>query len=804
MGERIRQLLVSPNGDLLAIATEHTLHIALLPDSSHLGQIPNKAIKLKTYMVGPTTHVLSQAQIKSVLWHPFGVSGSCLVTVTADAVARLWEFNTNNRWSFDNPSLAIDLRKLAYGSTEDQNYGPDGLGRNRRFSLDAVGLEVASACFGGIGMSDETPWSGMTLWVAMKDGDIYALCPLLPSKWQPSSTLIPALSASTVEMAATQQVEAAPDFHQIQSRDQYHWTQSLDVQEPILIKGEREMSPDVEVYSRPEHPGPIPRLQGPFQMFSEESDAILELADIYVIAGKLEPEELMSESDSDSEDYLEDPSIASAMVCLTTISGRIYVCLAPEDVEGQWLPRKKPSQPLPTLSEPYLVMLEGLDTLSSPDLADLEWPTISQDAESRYSFFTTHSKGVFYFSLEPWVESLEKELKNNESLGAHFRMDIIKNGPGALRERILSFDQDEDSRPTPPATACLVFEDSDLGYFLLTCTNNHPHAATLDRPYPSPLPDSPNDPTDPDLQALTLGPARLPYQPSDAFYVPSSLPTFVKDHVPARHQRMVREEIRLSTATLDLMTAAHRVLSGETHRLGLAAADLFRRCERLQEELRDQIKRASEVALRTGRIVGDDSADYLDGSKRQRGGSVDERLEKVRRRHEELAARHEALRRKFNRCGGSALSEKEKAWFREAERVEKLVAWPEEDHADEDEQSAELWHRSREVCEICLTSFIVLFFSFSFRDEIGLDMLMDTYEQVELAAQKLIKHTKEVAPTQHAGRSGRSDDGDDGSNNDGGGNAGEQYRIPCDLKKAKAAQVMKLLQRQYVYLYPCA
>ncbi|KAK4691596.1 nucleoporin NUP82, partial [Lecanoromycetidae sp. Uapishka_2] len=614
VSEQIRQLSVSPNGDLLAIATSHTVHIALLPDSSFLGQLPNKAIKLRVYTIGPTTHVLSQSQITNLLWHPFGVGGSCLVTITADAVVRLWEFNQDQRWSSDSPSLAIDLKKLVTGSSEEESFAPNKFGRNRSFSADAVGLEVASACFGGAGFSDESPWSAMTLWLAMKGGDLYALCPLLPSKWQPSSTLIPSLSTSIVAKAALHE-DIDPEESR-QCRDQYDWIQILDGQDPMLVSGERETSPEIEVYSRPSHRSAVPRLQGPFQLFSEDIDEDLELSDIHVIAGKLDAGDLLDEDDADlEEEWMDEEGLSVSTICLMTRSGRVYVSLDLEGVEGQWLPREKPSSLLPTPNDPYLVVLEGLDTLTSNDKLDLEWPTFSSDPNSRYSFFTTHSRGVYFFSLDPWIQTFDKELKSNETKGAPFRMNIIKNGPGSLRERLLSFEQDESSVSSSLVTACLPMEDSDLGYFVLTSVNGHPHAATLDQPQPHYSPavklETQGDEM-PEMGKLEIASARETYQPSNDFWKGSSLPTFVKDHVHARHQRMVKGEIRLSTAALDLMTEAHRVTSEETHRLGLAAADLFRRCERLQEELRDQIKRASEVAQHTERIAGEDADTYLD------------------------------------------------------------------------------------------------------------------------------------------------------------------------------------------------
>lgn len=318
--------------------------MAILPDPSHLGQGNADPIRLKGNTLGPTIHVLSQSPVVRALWHPFGVSGSCLVTITADAAVRVWELNRDNRWSFDSPALAIDLKKLAVGTSSEEDFVPQRIGRNKVFSSDAVGMEVVSACFGGTGSSSESAWSAATLWVAMQDGELYALCPLLPTKWQPSATLLPSLSTAVVSREF-QQDERSSDLESRRQRDQYQWISDIDSQDPILIPGATEISPKIEVYNRPLRPGPIPRLQGPFQILPEDSLEELELSDIYVIAAKVDTEELMIGEDSDSDlAPLDEGGLSASVICVVTRSGRIHICLDLDGVEGQWLPSVKVSK----------------------------------------------------------------------------------------------------------------------------------------------------------------------------------------------------------------------------------------------------------------------------------------------------------------------------------------------------------------------------------------------------------------------------------------------------------------------------
>ena len=340
MNERIRQLIPSPNGELLAIVTSHTVHIAILPDPVHLEQPDTGTIRLRTYTIGSTIHVLSQSPVVSALWHPLGVGRNCLVTVTAEAVVRLWELERENRWSFDRPSLAFDLKKLIYGKCAEDDFSALDINRSRGFSLDAIDMEVASACFGGTGAQTESGWCSMTLWVAMKEGDVYALCPLLPSKWQPPSTLIPTLTTIAAAKAALLEEDISTLEQQAQSDEQYHWLAEIDRQDSLLVRGNFENGSDL-IYDRPSHPGPIPKLQGPFHLLVDD-DQDLDLSDIHVIASKLDTEELMGEEDKDTvldDDYKE--GLSSSVICLMTRSGKVLIFLDLDGIEAKWLPPKK-------------------------------------------------------------------------------------------------------------------------------------------------------------------------------------------------------------------------------------------------------------------------------------------------------------------------------------------------------------------------------------------------------------------------------------------------------------------------------
>ena len=339
---QIRQLVVSPMGDYLAILTSHTVHVAVLPDSSHLScHDAAGPLRVKTFQLGPTAHVLEQAPVVSALWHPLGHLGACLVTVTSDACVRVWELNRDARHSFDEPALALDLKKLGNASSAHEDFSASKYGTAKAFSPDSVEMEVAAACFGGAGLAEEHGWSPMTLWIAMTEGDVYALCPLLPTKWEPTTTTIPSLTTSVV--STTTMIAHDPDASENDRRvadQQQMWLADIDSQDPMSAS-----HPDTfrsfDVYFRPTSPPAIPKLQGPFQITPEPDFA--DVTDIYAIAPRVDDDALLQ--DEDDSHMFDREGLSLGLICVATKTGAVHICLDLNRVEAQWLPSRRVSSP---------------------------------------------------------------------------------------------------------------------------------------------------------------------------------------------------------------------------------------------------------------------------------------------------------------------------------------------------------------------------------------------------------------------------------------------------------------------------
>ncbi|KAJ6787695.1 hypothetical protein PWT90_08246 [Aphanocladium album] len=696
VADDIRQLIISPNTNLLAILTTHTVHICAIPDSSHLTSEDTAPLKPKIFTLGPTTHVTSRSPIMSAVWHPLGVNGCCIVTVTADAIVRVWELSTGDRWSFDTPTTSIDLKKLADGTTLDQDFSASTSATNKAFSPDSFEMEVAAASFASKGTGG---WNPMTLWVAMREGDVYALCPLLPQRWAPPPTLIPSLSVSIVATVGSIEDDASVDENEkLLAQQQLQWMGDLDSQEPQIVDSTTLGEPPIEVYTRPSRPGVTPRLQGPFDLVSdpETGDELdTSITDIVVIGKKTETDDLMLGEDDDYEldlDTGDQEGLSLAVICLLSTSGQVRVYLDMDGVQAQWLPPKnkpKNNKVFGEVKTPSLLAFQAIDTMTPVEVTEESWPVFSADAMSRYNFFVTHHAGITFISLASWIFRLEGELSGEFEAGTDFRIGLLVNSQSS-RERVYA---QPAADAAVPLTGCVVLRDPDVGYFLLSATPYEPIAVTFDSPEMDAVPIrrevSPEREREASMAPLDFYEPRPVYNPPHVFDQGSSLPILLERLRTSRHKTVVTQEIKLSPLTLQIFTDAHKILSDETYKLGVSAAEVFRRCELLQNEMKQQVSKANEVKGKIDTINGVDREEEADNYMYER------RISEAQERQESIAKRVENLRKIVGKATTRDLSNKERAFMEEVRTLNASVSGPansEEERAIQS-RAKELWKR---------------------------------------------------------------------------------------------------------------
>lgn len=762
-------------------------------------------------MLGPVTHVTTQSAIASALWHPLGKNGSCIVTITEDSAVRLWELDMGNRKTFETPTLSIDLRKLADATSIDQDFGASKLGTSKGFSPDSFDMEVASACFGE---RDSGGWSSMTLWIAMREGDVYALCPLLPEKWTPTPLLMASLSVSIVSKATLAKEDPElSEQEKLTSKQQWEWMQDLDIQDPTM-GGEE--GAETETYLRPARPGKIPKLQGPFDIeFQQEEgdDEDFLLSDIFAISARVDTEELMfGEEDSLVSDEADHEGLSLGIICLLTNTGRVTICLDLDGVEAQWLPHNKTKSyhSFSVPEDPSLLAFQALETLRQEEVDEESWPMFSADCSSRYSFFVTSTSSISFVSLSPWVFRLESELRagGSTSDGLAVRLGNLVRGPDSTRERIYpgpGRHSPSKKQKTSSLANSLVLRDPDLGYLLLSATNEGPITIGFDspelaeylRPHSPTFSQSESEDLDLD-RPLQLCEPRVVYQTPQALEMDSTMPILLEKLRHSKYKRLMNEHVRLSPATLDVMTDAHKVVSEESDRIREAAAELFRRCQRLQIELKDQIQKANEVARRVEEVAAtpksedlkDSRDDESKGEKKMSSNEIIEaRIKTAKEKQVALMNRLDSMRTRIMRGTEKELSGRERAWIEEVQELERHVKGANGSDSQNSQQRG-TEHPSRNESD---------------DDDATEDGKMGNnkqsmvpwkrFEEVMALKEELIAQAKEVIAEDKDKGDGKGG-GRRGSNGSASPWSRSHMRVPSDVRKQKVSQIMEGLARE--------
>jgi nucleoporin NUP82 len=317
--------------------------------------------------------------------------------------------------------------------------------------------------------------------------------------------------------------------------------------------------------------------------------------------------------------------------------------------------------------------------------------SITPDIHTDFSFFVSHASGVYYVSLESWIRKLETELSEPNGEGSSFRLKCILDSASTVVEHCI---RRQPSDQHKEVTSSVVVEDGNIGYLLLTTIDNEPQAAVLDAP-------EEGDPTDEDIANYLKGPTlssvvREPWQPPKELWQPLDLKAALE--IPNRARNMMKEEVTLSPANLQILINAHRVLAAHTDRLQHAVSDLFNRCQRLQDEYRDQIFRTAQLIPKIDAVTGNDEGGLDSDSVTFGTPKIDERFEKVKAKQEAMNSRFQILRTKMGGIGGAELSEKEASLVQELQTLERSLDPKAKTLTDDvDGSEAAAWERLEKV-----------------------------------------------------------------------------------------------------------
>jgi nucleoporin NUP82 len=587
-----------------------------------------------------------------VLWHPLGVQGASLVVLTADGYVRTYDFTIGSEISFEVPDQTLDLYALN--------------GRKRHtggFAADQDEMMPASCCFG----SGKYGWRPFTLYILMRSGDVYALNPVVPSRWVASRDYIQMLSLDiTAELEAFSQ-ETTPEYKTI-IRHQTKWVNDVLNQEAGITNAQTSFTtlsgntpPRRSIptcLKRPEVVGPEPVLQGPF---------LFEPA----------PQEFTTNDYPAACDIFHLEAGPVGVIGIVHSDGKLDICIETEALPARWVDKKRSSK-LDLTSLPVIASYEtiSLGIQAGNNSEYTSWPTFTKDPHSSQLWFVNHISGVVAFSMKAWLSKLEAALNLEEDEGILSR--TLDTSPRSQVQKIVN-------TSGKPVDGCCVVYEAYIGYLLIaghqgglssvefdesltgTSFSINEDTVTLQPaqrhdPFGTPRPvrfQAPDSTSQPKPSTVALPPTapkvsilQPPYQPSPEFTKPSTLPQFLKQ------QKGANKPILFSAETLDAFKTARATLKSEFDALMSGAQEMHDRAAAQRLEYNKQLESLHAMHARLGALAN---------------RNIRQRLEEFIERQEQMQQRADSLLRRLIIESDIGLSDAEKKWAKEVNRMSERV-----------------------------------------------------------------------------------------------------------------------------------
>ncbi|ORY54488.1 hypothetical protein BCR35DRAFT_335787, partial [Leucosporidium creatinivorum] len=166
----IQQLVLNPTSKLLAVIGLHSILVLVLPRKGWSSSV-GRSIECRSLAVGSFYHSHpGSPSVAQALWHPWGTSASSLFVLTSDALLREYTISHD----VEEPS-----QTLSFSPTTPSGGGGIPARGGKRFSADEEDAQVAvGMCFG----QGEGDWGPLAVFGLMRNGDVLALCPVLPRR----------------------------------------------------------------------------------------------------------------------------------------------------------------------------------------------------------------------------------------------------------------------------------------------------------------------------------------------------------------------------------------------------------------------------------------------------------------------------------------------------------------------------------------------------------------------------------------------------------------------------------------------
>ncbi|EIW61231.1 uncharacterized protein TRAVEDRAFT_56601 [Trametes versicolor FP-101664 SS1] len=672
----IHQVALNPSGKLLAVAGAFQVAVIVLPRTG-FNKLVTATVDCKSIQIGQYYHAAdNSAPVAKIDWHPWGQGGSTLLVMTVDGKLREYDISADA----DEPQQTLSFVPEKKRNTFDAE--------------DAAEREVASFTFG----KGKADWGPLTVYAAMRSGDVYAISPYMPKNASVPSTYVHALECY---VAAKQEFLSASTGGDSGTSDglttvydyQRKYVNALLKQLPPgtawpattrLVP----MHPPTTIKNTPARQGPFLLQPSPRNLAGSDGGDATDI--VYLSFG----DDAAEESEGETERL--------GLVLLSFQDGKVDLLLDVEKVEARWEMKQKTSNELPMLATYESIDLGIVSTLKSAstsqrgqsllELVQGNHPVFLADPIHDDTIYVYHAFGVHVLQLEPLLKGLAIALRDtndeaNSDAGS-LEATLDKVAQADVLPILLTFSVEQQS--SSPVVGVAVPNDVYLTYsiFILTSAmrmsvfplNLRSESPYSPEPEPSPsvatpgsLPDLPPAPSHPGpstapkalLAPPEAPPAYVSLLEEEPFKIPQAiarttgLPPNPRLSLP-NNPAITKGEFMITPDTLRYLGTVVEHFSAQIHDVQLAHRAAEARASLQEQEFKRQ--RAKCAALL-------ESARGLGGAE----GAQRERLARVQETQRALLARLDRTLQGLMAKASPELSENETKWFEELRRMKAEV-----------------------------------------------------------------------------------------------------------------------------------
>ncbi|KAJ3413851.1 hypothetical protein HDV05_007372 [Chytridiales sp. JEL 0842] len=626
---------LNSNGKLLAVSGEEEVVVVVLPmQAKYMG---GRGVNAKWYKIGEGYYFKGSGnRVVKVDWHPLSESGAHLMVLSSDGMLRMYDTSKNpeepeKTLSFTGFDDEADLFSLP--STNPGNGGSPSKSKIRKknskgvFGIDLDANEVVSF---SVGNNDEG-WSRFTVYGLMKNGDVYAFTPFVPSK-----CLVDVQHLHSLKDANESEWKHSDPLDEPKER-MYYWRNRW-LEEMIHASTPSIFAEGLCVVSH--LPKSVSKLkverQGPVLVKGCLEDGFLEAVDFVVV----------------------ETGVVGVFV-LGYKNGVVQVCVEVQPPVGVWRLGEMPELEAPVVCTVEYIHLQPLTDIQSIKTNDATGGatngiSIIKDPKYNDTIYIQHKSGLHSICFEPWLSQLDELFAKQEGVD-------LKNALAGLKASRLEWlvnvvGDSKNAKSGMLGTAVVTDLSVGYNYFVMTWNPSQIYGNTLSiRP-----PTRPNLKSKESSTTVSSTTASFDRILSEPFEIPEAL-----QRNSSRQPFIISKTANQSNTYPDMVDAdTLRMLSSKVAEIRKEIADVKAAGLVVSHRHQDQILEL-EKQVETVNML----KQKLSGEILVRQARLEELSKRLRRQQDNLSRRMEIALQIVVDCAQPELTEEEMEWSDELQSV---------------------------------------------------------------------------------------------------------------------------------------